>query len=272
MDWLRQMLGLPAASPGSSRTPPRPPRSWRSSPRASGRPATPRASAAWPVAPALTVYTSTRGALVGGQGGQARRLRARSPAPGSRSTPRSRCDPMRWSAPSPPTARRAHAGLRRGHGRHDVVHRHRPAARHRRDLPARTASGCTWTPPTPAPPRSCPSCARLRRRGAGRQLRLQSRTSGCWSTSTAPRTSCATRDALLRTFQASPEYLRTAHDPEVVNYRDWGIQLGRRFRALKLWFVIRSYGVEGLRAMMREHIALARELAAWIESATRTSS
>jgi aromatic-L-amino-acid decarboxylase len=70
--------------------------------------------------------------------------------------------------------------------------------------------------------------------------------------------------ALLRTFQATPEYLRTAHDPEVVNYRDWGIQLGRRFRALKLWFVIRSYGVEGLRAMIREHVALAREFATWI--------
>jgi aromatic-L-amino-acid/L-tryptophan decarboxylase len=71
-------------------------------------------------------------------------------------------------------------------------------------------------------------------------------------------------DALLRTFQASPEYLRTSHDPEVVNYRDWGIQLGRRFRALKLWFVIRSYGVEGLRAAVRKHVALAQQLAEWI--------
>jgi aromatic-L-amino-acid decarboxylase len=73
------------------------------------------------------------------------------------------------------------------------------------------------------------------------------------------------RDALLRTFQTTPEYLRTAQDAEVVNFRDWGIQLGRRFRALKLWFVIRSYGVEGLRAMVRKHVALARELAAEIE-------
>ncbi len=72
-------------------------------------------------------------------------------------------------------------------------------------------------------------------------------------------------DALLRTFQITPEYLRTAHDARVVNYRDWGIQLGRRFRALKLWFVIRSYGVDGLRAVVRKHVALARELAQWIE-------
>jgi aromatic-L-amino-acid/L-tryptophan decarboxylase len=71
-------------------------------------------------------------------------------------------------------------------------------------------------------------------------------------------------EALLRTFQASPEYLRTRYDAEVVNYRDWGIQLGRRFRALKLWFVLRSYGVEGLRTMIRGHVALARELADWI--------
>ena len=70
--------------------------------------------------------------------------------------------------------------------------------------------------------------------------------------------------ALLQTFQATPEFLKTAHDHLVVNYRDWGIQLGRRFRALKLWFVIRSYGVDGLRAMIREHVALAREFSGWV--------
>jgi aromatic-L-amino-acid decarboxylase len=70
--------------------------------------------------------------------------------------------------------------------------------------------------------------------------------------------------ALVAAFQASPEYLRTAYDPEVANFREWGIQLGRRFRALKLWFVLRSYGVEGLQAMIRRHVALARELEGWI--------
>jgi aromatic-L-amino-acid/L-tryptophan decarboxylase len=72
--------------------------------------------------------------------------------------------------------------------------------------------------------------------------------------------------ALLSTFQATPEYLRTAYDADVVNFRDWGIQLGRRFRALKLWFVIRSYGVEGLRAIIRRHVGLAQELAGWIQA------
>jgi aromatic-L-amino-acid/L-tryptophan decarboxylase len=74
-------------------------------------------------------------------------------------------------------------------------------------------------------------------------------------------------DALLRAFALTPEYLKTAHDPDVVNYRDWGVQLGRRFRALKLWFVIRSYGVEGLRALIRKHIALGQQFAGWVEAA-----
>jgi aromatic-L-amino-acid decarboxylase len=75
--------------------------------------------------------------------------------------------------------------------------------------------------------------------------------------------------ALLATFGASPAFLRTAHDPDVANFRDWGIQLGRRFRALKLWWVIRTYGVEGLRAMLREHIALAAAFRAWVEADDR---
>src|SRR5262249_50403339 len=55
-----------------------------------------------------------------------------------------------------------------------------------------------------------------------------------------------------------PEYLKTGHDAVVNNYRDWGIQLGRRFRALKLWFVICAYGVSGLRKMLADHLELAR--------------
>ena len=72
-------------------------------------------------------------------------------------------------------------------------------------------------------------------------------------------------DSLLRTFSSNPEYLRTDHDANVVNYRDWGIPLGRRFRALKLWFVLRAYGVQGLQAMLRQHIALGHELARWVD-------
>lgn len=70
---------------------------------------------------------------------------------------------------------------------------------------------------------------------------------------------------LVRTFEIQPEYLKTGVDARVKNYRDWGIQLGRRFRSLKLWFVIRSYGVEGLQAMVREHIRLAALVKGWVE-------
>ncbi|MTI21911.1 aminotransferase class I/II-fold pyridoxal phosphate-dependent enzyme [Fulvivirga sp. RKSG066] len=63
-------------------------------------------------------------------------------------------------------------------------------------------------------------------------------------------------DILIRTFEVLPEYLKTKTRGQVNDYRDWGIPLGRRFRALKLWFVMRSYGLEGLQSKMRKHIAL----------------
>ncbi|MCD4769800.1 MAG: aminotransferase class I/II-fold pyridoxal phosphate-dependent enzyme [Bacteroidales bacterium] len=76
------------------------------------------------------------------------------------------------------------------------------------------------------------------------------------------------RDAetLIKTFEVLPEYLRTRTRGEVNDYRDWGIPLGRRFRALKLWFVIRFYGIEGLRDKIRGHIAYAGEFAEMIKS------
>ncbi len=72
-------------------------------------------------------------------------------------------------------------------------------------------------------------------------------------------------ESLIRTMSKDPEYLKTAQDGEVNNYRNWGIQLGRRFRALKLWFVLREYGVEGLRQMVKKHIGLADKFKDWIE-------
>jgi len=77
----------------------------------------------------------------------------------------------------------------------------------------------------------------------------------------------ADRAALIRTLSILPEYLRNAatESGAVIDYRDWHVQLGRRFRALKLWFVIRSYGVEGLRHHVRRHVELAREFARWVE-------
>ncbi|MBE0675003.1 MAG: aminotransferase class I/II-fold pyridoxal phosphate-dependent enzyme [Bacteroidales bacterium] len=71
------------------------------------------------------------------------------------------------------------------------------------------------------------------------------------------------RDAshLIRTFEILPDYLKTRTRGRVNDYRDWGVPLGRRFRALKLWMVIRSYGLEGLREKIRFHISLAAMLA-----------
>jgi aromatic-L-amino-acid decarboxylase len=66
-------------------------------------------------------------------------------------------------------------------------------------------------------------------------------------------------------FSLVPEYLKTT-DGEVNNYMDWGVQLGRRFRALKLWFIIRSFGVDGLASLIREHCRLAREFASWVDA------
>lgn len=66
--------------------------------------------------------------------------------------------------------------------------------------------------------------------------------------------------ALERTLSLVPEYLRSRETGHVIDYQNWSVPLGRRFRALKLWFVIRSYGVEGLRSMIRAHIDLARTL------------
>lgn len=72
--------------------------------------------------------------------------------------------------------------------------------------------------------------------------------------------------ALIHTFEILPEYLKTRTRGLVNDYRDWGIPLGRRFRALKLWAVLRSYGAERLREMVREHIRLAGMLEAMIAS------
>lgn len=73
------------------------------------------------------------------------------------------------------------------------------------------------------------------------------------------------RKGLIDSMSITPEYLRNpaSESGRVVDYRDWHIPLGRRFRALKLWFVIRRYGVEGLRAHIRGHVALAEEFEGW---------
>jgi aromatic-L-amino-acid decarboxylase len=79
------------------------------------------------------------------------------------------------------------------------------------------------------------------------------------------------RKSLIRTLSVLPEYLRNqaTESGAVIDYRDWHIQLGRRFRSLKLWFVIRHYGVEGLQHHIREHVKLAQQFAQWVQKDAR---
>jgi len=76
-------------------------------------------------------------------------------------------------------------------------------------------------------------------------------------------------DILRRAFSLVPEYLRTADDPRAVNYMDYGVPLGRRFRALKLWFVLRYYGRAGIAEIIRSQIGWAHELANQIDADQR---
>jgi aromatic-L-amino-acid decarboxylase len=76
-------------------------------------------------------------------------------------------------------------------------------------------------------------------------------------------------DILRRAFSLVPEYLRTAEDPRALNYMDYGVPLGRRFRALKLWFVLRYFGRQGISELLRSHIAWAQEFAAAIDAHPR---
>jgi aromatic-L-amino-acid decarboxylase len=72
-------------------------------------------------------------------------------------------------------------------------------------------------------------------------------------------------DTLTGAFSLVPEYLRTAVDDEIRNYMDWGVSLGRRFRALKLWMVLRTFGSEGIADRLREHVRLAGKFATWVD-------
>jgi aromatic-L-amino-acid decarboxylase len=81
---------------------------------------------------------------------------------------------------------------------------------------------------------------------------------------------CRRMDVVREAFSLTPEYLKTSEGSAgVKNLMDTGIQLGRRFRALKLWMVLRHFGAEGLRAHLAEHMRLARVFAAWLDASDR---
>lgn len=74
-------------------------------------------------------------------------------------------------------------------------------------------------------------------------------------------------DDLKRAFSLTPEYLKTSEDDVARNLMDYGVSLGRRFRSLKLWFVLRYFGAEGIRKRIRQHVEMAKELAVWVDEA-----
>jgi len=73
-------------------------------------------------------------------------------------------------------------------------------------------------------------------------------------------------DTFRRAFSLVPEYLTTPVSGQVVDLMDYGVQLGRRFRALKLWWIVRAFGLEGIRERIRQHVRMAADLARWVES------
>jgi aromatic-L-amino-acid/L-tryptophan decarboxylase len=76
---------------------------------------------------------------------------------------------------------------------------------------------------------------------------------------------CRRMDVVRAAFSLVPEYLRTSEGAAVKNLMDTGVQLGRRFRALKLWMILRHFGAEGLRAALAEHMRLAQLFASWVD-------
>ena len=143
------------------------------------------------------------------------------------------------------------------------LRRRRPAARRLARSVAGTDCGCMWMRPSYGTAALCPE---FRHMFQGLELA----DSYCFNPHKwmFVNFDCdcffvADRAALIRTLSVLPEYLKNkaTESGAVIDYRDWHVPLGRRFRALKLWFVIRHYGVEGLRAKVREHVALAQQFA-----------
>jgi aromatic-L-amino-acid decarboxylase len=74
---------------------------------------------------------------------------------------------------------------------------------------------------------------------------------------------------LRRAFSLVPEYLRASEDPRAIHLMDYGVPLGHRFRSLKFWFVLRYFGLEGIQAILRSHLAMAKQFAEWVDADSR---
>ncbi len=126
-------------------------------------------------------------------------------------------------------------------------------------------SGCTSMRRTRASPRWCRGTSGSSA-GPSTPTRSSSiRTSGCSPRSISSALYCRHMDLVRAAFALTPEYLKTVEAAPVRNLMDTGVQLGRRFRALKLWMVLRHFGADGLRARLAEHMRLARLFGGWID-------
>ena len=217
--------------------------------------------------PAARLLRLRGGPFLGREGDHDRRASAAAACARSRPTPTSRCAPRRSRRRSARTARRARpAGVVASLGTHRG-RRDRSAAPDRRALPRARA----------LPARGC----RLgRQRAAAGGAALDDR-----GHRAADSFVFNPHKWLLTNFDCSAHFVRdpdawcarsrscrlphSRETGQVIDYRDWGVPLGRRFRALKLWFVLRSYGVERLQAMLRDHIAWTAELAGRIRGRAR---
>src|SRR3990172_9568360 len=214
------------------------------------------------------------------------------------------CGPGRWSASSRPISprgtRRSSSAPRWARPRPPPSIRFAPSAR----FAAGTVSGSMWTRRTQAARPCVPSSDGFTTASSWPTATASTRTSGCSPTSTATVSTyvqsitagleladsycfnphkwlltnfdcdcfyVSDRAVLIQTLSILPEYLRNqaTESGAVFDYRDWGIPMGRRFRALKLWFVIRTYGAEGLRTHIRNGVALAQEFAGWVRADDR---
>ena len=155
-------------------------------------------------------------------------------------------------------------GRRRRDGRHDLVDVGRPGAGARRPLRARPASGCTSTPRTRARRPSAPSCAGASTAATAPTRSSSTRTSGCSRRSTARRSGRGGPRSCTRRSRRTPT--TSPRREGALDLRDYGPALGRRFRALKLWTVLRWYGRDGLQALIREHVRLAALFEEWVRA------
>ena len=172
--------------------------------------------------------------------------------------------PDALARPSTTICARAAADVRGRDGRHDLDDLERSGARRCARSRASAACGCTSTRPTPGRRRCCPSFAGLLDGAHGADSIVVNPHK--WLFVPVDLSVLYVQDdpeLLRRTFSLVADYLVTP-ETDVHNYMDYGLQLGRRFRALKLWFAIARSACTDLQAHLRGHIALAQEFAGWV--------